>query len=165
VTPTRPATLVGITTVVAVLAWLWADLAYGSVPEIPAVAPLPLLMVAAAELVVAKVVRDRVLHRVRPDGRPPSRPLHPVQVARAAALAKASSPAGALLLGFYLGLLAWTAPRADVLAAASRDAVISGLSALAAAALVVAALVLERACRVPTPPDDTDGGAGLGSAA
>jgi hypothetical protein len=156
-TPTRPATIVAITLVTAGLAYLLAETAYGSLPQVPGTAPVPLAMVAVAELVLAKVVRDRVLRRPVRDGRPPRRPMHPVQVARAAALAKASSPAGALLLGLYGGLFAWTAPRADRLAAASDDVVASGLSALAAAALVVAALLLERACRVPMPPEDSSG--------
>jgi hypothetical protein len=42
------------------------------------------------------------------------------------------------------------------LALAESDAVVSGLTALAALALVVAALVLERACR--TPDDHEPGG-------
>jgi hypothetical protein len=155
--PTQLGTLASVALVSGVLAHLLADNAYGSLPELPAGAPVPLAMVAVVELVLAKVVRDRVMRRPSPDGRPPRRPLHPVQVARAAALAKASSPAGALLLGLYGGLFAWTAPKAGSLAAASDDVVVSGLSALAAAGLVAAALLLERACRVPTPPDDSVG--------
>jgi len=160
VRPTRLGALAGLAAVSALLAYLLAELAYGSFPAVPAGAPVPLVVVAAVELVLAKVVRDRVLHRTGPDGRPPRRPLHPVQVARAAALAKASSPAGALLLGLYGGLFVWTSQRSDTLAAAADDAVVTGLTALAAAGLLVAALVLERACRVPTPPEDD---AGLGS--
>ena len=86
--------------------------------------------------------------------------LHPVQVARAAALAKASSLTGAAVLGGYAGLLGWTAPRADTLAAAVDDLVVVSLSALAGLALLIAALLLERACRVPEPPE---AGTGLGS--
>jgi hypothetical protein len=138
----------------AALGYLLADVAYGAVPELPVSAPVTLALLALAEGGMAKVVRDRVRHKRDAAGRPPRRPLHPVQVARAAALAKASSPAGAVALGVYAGLFAWTARRSDELAAASRDAVVSGLSALAALALVVAALLLERACRVPEPPQD-----------
>jgi hypothetical protein len=159
---TRPGALVAVAVAAAVLAYVVAESAYGSLPALPSGAPVPLAVVAVVELVLARIVRDRVLHRPGRDGRPPRRPLHPMQVARAAALAKASSPAGALLLGLYAGLFAWTAPRADTLSAASRDVVVSGLSALAAAGLVLAALALERACRVPTPPDDDPR---LGSAA
>jgi hypothetical protein len=154
VTPTRPTTLLGLAVVAALLAYGLAALDYGAVPQLPGGAPVPLALVAVAELLLAKVVRDRVLRRSARPGRPPRRPMHPVQVARAAALAKASSPVGALLLGAYGGLFAWTARRASELAAARDDAVVAGLSALAAALLVGAALLLERACRVPDPPED-----------
>ncbi|HWH29522.1 MAG TPA: DUF3180 domain-containing protein [Mycobacteriales bacterium] len=156
-TPTRPGLLVLVAVVTGALAYVVADTAYGSVPDLPAGAPVSLLLVAVVELVLARVVRDRVMHRPGRDGRPPRRALHPLQVARAAVLAKASSMTGALLLGAYAGLFAWTAPRTDVLSAARGDVVVSGLSALAAAGLVVAALLLERACRVPTPPEDSSG--------
>lgn len=157
---TRLGLLGALAATAALVALLVADAAYGSLPAIPRGAAVPLLLVAVAELAAARIVRDRVQHRLRRDGQPPRRPLHPVQVARAAALAKASSPAGALLLGFYGGLFLWTVPQADTLAAASDDVVASGLAALAAAALTVAALVLERACLVPPSPDEPDAEAG-----
>lgn len=164
-TPTRPAVLLALAVVTGLLAYLAAELAYGSLPGLPAGAPVPLAVLAVFELGMAKAVRDRVLRRPPPDGRPPRRAMHPMQVARAAALAKASSAAGALLLGLYAGAFAWTVQRADALAAASDDVLVAGLSALASAGLVVAALVLEWACRVPRPPDDgREGERGLGSA-
>ena len=76
-----------------------------------------------------------------------------MQVARAAVLAKASSAGGAVLLGVYGGLLAWTLPRRDRLAASADDALVAALSAAACLGLVVSALALERACR---RPDDRD---------
>jgi hypothetical protein len=156
VKPTRIGALLALAVSTAVVVVLVAETSYGSLPGVPLLAPVPLVLLAVAELAAAKVVHDRVRHRLRPDGRPPRRVLHPMQVARAAALAKASSPAAALLLGAYGGLFLWTAPRADTLAAASDDVVASGLAALAAAGLAVAALVLERACRVPPQDEDLD---------
>jgi hypothetical protein len=85
------------------------------------------------------------------------RTLHPVQVARAAVLAKASSAGGAVLLGCYAGLLAWTLPAGLPVAVMEQDALVAGLSALASAGLVLAALALERACRTPGQDDDRDG--------
>lgn len=152
--PTRITALAALALAVAAAGYLVAEVAYGSLPGLPVGAPVTLLLLALAELVLAKVVRDRVMHRRDARGRPPRRPLHPVQVARAAALAKASSPTGAVLAGGYAGLFAWTAPRADQLAAAADDVVVSGLSALAGLLLVAGGLVLEHACRVPRPPDD-----------
>ena len=116
-------------------------------------APVTLVLLAVFELGLAKVVADRLAHRRDDRGRPRGRPLHPMQIARAAVLAKASSTTGAVLLGAYGGLLAWTLPRRAELAAAGDDALVAGLSALAALLLVVAALLLERACRTPDEPD------------
>lgn len=155
-TPTRPGTLVGLALLAGAVAFLVAQLAYGSLPQLPGSAPVTLGIVAGFELALAKAVRDRVLHRPQRPGARPRRPMHPMQVARVAALAKASSPVGALLAGIYGGLFAYTATHRR-LAAAQDDAVVSGLSALAAAALVVCALLLERACRVPPPPERPEG--------
>ena len=152
--PTRWTVLATCALVAAVLGWLLARAAYGDLPPLPGYAPLTLALFAVAETAMAKVVRDRVTGRARSG----ARPLHPVQVARAAALAKASSPTGALLLGGYLGLLLQLLPREAQ--QARDDALVCALSAAAALALVVAALLLERACR--TPEDDRLGAAGPG---
>lgn len=150
--PTRLRALLVLAVVGAGLGWLLVRAAYNDLPPLPVYAPVTLLLLAVAELGMAKVVRDRVLGRARRG----ARPLHPLQIARAAALAKASSPAGALLLGAYAGMLLVLLPKEAEQAAA--DALVSGASALAALGLVVAALLLERACRTP----DGDPGSGSG---
>jgi hypothetical protein len=160
VRPTRAGTLLAIAAVLAVLVYLAAEHAYGSLPQPPVSAALTLVLLALVELALAKVVRDRVQRRYDALGRPPRRALHPVQVAQAAALAKATSLTGAGVTGAYAGLLAWTAPRADVLAAAADDAPVAALTALAGVLLTGSALLLERAFRVPDPPEQA---AGLGS--
>ena len=152
-TPTRPGQIAALVALFAVLGYGLAETAYGRLPTLPRYAPVTLAVLAVVELGMARVVRDRVAHRLDRDGRPPGRPLHPMQVARAAVLAKASSATGAVLLGAYAGLLGWTLPRVGDLALADRDALVAGLSALAALGLVAAALVLERACRTPPTPD------------
>ena len=146
-TPTRPGVLLGTVAVFIVLGYLLVELAYGALPALPLYAPVTLVLLALVEAGMARVVRDRLAGR----GGDRSRPLHPLQVARAAVLAKASSLTGAVLLGGYGGLLAWTLPRRDELALADRDATVAGISVLACLGLVVAALLLERVCR--TPPD------------
>ena len=152
-TPTRPGPLLALVAGFAVLLYLLAETAYGSLPTLPVPAPVTLVLLAVFELGMAKVVADRLAHRRDARGRPRGRPLHPMQIARAAVLAKASSAGGAILLGAYGGLLAWTLPRRDELAAARDDTLVAGLSALAALLLVGAALLLERACRTPDDPD------------
>lgn len=153
--PTRPGPLAALVVLFALLAYGLAETAYGSLPNLPLYAPVTLVLLTITELGMAKVVRDRLAHRLDRSGRPPARKLHPMQVARAAVLAKASSTAGAVLLGAYAGLLAWTLPRRDELTVAASDALVAALSAVAALSLVVAALLLERACRTPPGPDAT----------
>ena len=147
--PTRPGTLIALVLGFGALAYLLAVVAYGDLPRLPRYAPVSGVLRAVVDAGMAKVVRDRLLHRSRRG----ARPLHPMQVARAAVLAKASSAGGAVLLGGYAGLLAWTLPRRDVLAASREDALVAGLSALACLGLVVAALLLERACLRPDRDD------------
>jgi hypothetical protein len=160
VRPTRLGTLALVALVLGALSHLLASTSsYGTLPVPTAGAPVALLVLAACELALAQVVRDRVQHRLDAAGRPPRRALHPLQVARAAALAKASSLTGAVVTGVYGGLFTWSATRSEGQAGAG-DAPVAGAAALAGVALVVSALLLERACRVPDPPDDD---AGLGS--
>ena len=150
--PTRIGTLVAVAAVCGLLAYLVAELAYGSLPVLPAFAPVSLVLLAVVEVGMARVVRDRLTGRRGADGRPRGRALHPMQVARAAVLAKASSPTGAVLLGAYAGLLGYVLPRRGELSTWANDALVSAVSAAACLALVVAALLLERACRTPSDP-------------
>jgi hypothetical protein len=153
-TPTRVRTLVAVAAVAALVSFLVARASYTALPVLPVFAPVSLVLLVVVELGMAKVVRDRVQRRSAGAlGRPPRRPLHPISVARAAALAKASSVAGALLGGAYAGIFAWAAPRRGDLPRTEGDALVAGVSTVACVALVVAALLLERACRVP-PADD-----------
>lgn len=151
---TRVSVLLQIAVVVAVLGYVLAARAFGSVP-FPSYGPAPVALLAVAELLIARVVRDRLRARVRgtAPGRPgPGKVLHPMQVARAAVLAKASSVTGAVVAGCYAGILVWTLPQRGVLASADRSAAVAGLTASASVLLVVAALVLERTCRLPEDP-------------
>lgn len=145
-TPTRWPTLLGLAVVTAALGYLLAATAYEQL-ALPSYAPATALVMALFEFGLARVVSQRVR------GRAVGRPMHPLQVARAAVLAKASSAGGALLVGFYGGYTAWTLGERDRLRTASHDAVVGGLALGASVLLVVAALLLERACRTPRPPD------------
>jgi hypothetical protein len=147
VTPTRWTNLLGTTVLTGVLGWVLADRAYGDLVSLPTYAPVTAVLIAFFELGLARVISQKVR------GRSSGRPMHPLQVARAVVLAKASSVAGALLLGLYAGFFTWTFSERDRLAAAGHDAVVSGISAGASLLLVVGALLLERACRTPPSPD------------
>ncbi|MCA1710787.1 MAG: DUF3180 domain-containing protein [Actinobacteria bacterium] len=142
-TPTRIPSLLVTVLLLGLGGYLLAELAYFDLPPLPAFAPVSLLLLTILELGMARVVHGKV------HGQTGGRPLHPLQVARAAVLAKASSLGGALLLGLYAGIFVWTFARKDTFATAGDDARVAGLSALTALTLVVAALLLERACRAP----------------
>jgi Protein of unknown function (DUF3180) len=75
---------------------------------------------------------------------------------RLLALAKASALVGALVAGVYIGFALRFAP--DYAASSdARDKVIRGVvTAVAAIVVVVGALLLERACKVPKGPDDSE---------
>jgi hypothetical protein len=148
VTPTSWRTVVAAVLTMGLLGWVLMAAAYGSLVKLPTYAAVTAGLMAVFELVLARIVSLKVR------GVPAGRPMHPLQVARAAALAKASSMAGALLLGLYAGFFVWLLPRRSRLAAADDDVVVAGLSAGACLLLLVAALLLERSCRTPEPPED-----------
>ena len=127
--------------------WLFADRAWGGLSDLPLAAPFTAGVIALFELGLARVVH----RKVRGEGG--GKPMHPLQVARAAALAKASSATGALLLGFYGGFFLWLL-RKDDNPHASHDQSVAGWSSVACLGLLVAALLLERACRTPTLRDE-----------
>ena len=79
------------------------------------------------------------------------RPVDPVVAARSVALAFATSRAGSLLIGLYLGVALMYVDHLH-----SGDVVLRASFAVVAAALalglVIVALWLERSCRLPDPP-------------
>jgi hypothetical protein len=79
--------------------------------------------------------------------------MDPLVAARSAALAMAASRTGAIVAGFYAGVAIAFAPSWDLSAARERI-VIALVTVVGAGLVVVAALWLERVCRVP--PDASD---------
>ncbi|MCW2601043.1 MAG: hypothetical protein JWM02_2872 [Frankiales bacterium] len=148
-TPTRLRTLLAMAALTGLFGWFIINLRTGDLLALPYLAPVTAGLIALFELVLAKVVRDKVR------GRSTHRPMHPLQVARALVLAKASSATGALLVGLYGGLLVWFVQH-DSLRVAASNASVAGASLAASLALVVAALLLERSCRTPGAPQNHD---------
>lgn len=142
--PTRLPVLVGTAAATAVLAWVLARVAYPALSPLPWVTGATPVLLAAAELITAGMLRARLR------GAPGTRPVHPIDVARIAALAKASSVGGAVVVGAYSGVAAAAAGARARLAVAGDDLLAAALGAGAGLLLVVAALLLERVCRVPT---------------
>lgn len=145
--PTRWPVLVLVALVAGVLGYLLDRALYNDTAVLVAgYAPATLLLLAIAEAFLARSTRARLA------GRPHTRPIHPITVARTAALAKASSPVGALGVGWYAALLAYVVPRLDAPRPA-HDARVAIAGIVTGLMLVVAALLLERVCRVPKRPD------------
>jgi Protein of unknown function (DUF3180) len=170
VKPTRPLVLLAAAVVAGVLSFggiqVWADL--GTLPGVPASAPITPAILAAIILATALAFRSRLqaqreaIERVRSGeptppllpGQRASKPVDPLQAARAAMFAKASSMVGSIVAGIYGGYGLYLLFHIEVDVYKGR-AVVCGLAVLAGVALVAAALFLEYVLRVPPiPPDD-----------
>jgi hypothetical protein len=148
--PTNPATLVVAALAAGALAWLGISRYYADIPDLTVVAGLTLAGLALVEALTARNTRARI------ERRPGIGPLNPLLVARFAVLAKASSLGAALFAGAYAGVAVWAIVERDRLRVAAENLVPSVVGVVGALALVGAALLLERACRVPPRPPEED---------
>jgi hypothetical protein len=152
--PTRTRDLVAAAVLAAVVAYVVLVVMYRWFPPITVWTGLSLLVFAAGEAGWAFYVRSKIADGEIGDstGR-----LHPLAVAKSVVIAKASAWVGTAAFGWWIGVVAYLAPRRDELQVASNDtagAVVAGISALA---LVLAALWLQHCCKSPDdPPDDLD---------
>jgi hypothetical protein len=150
VTPTRVWSLVALGAVCAVASWLGLRVAYSSLPPLPWTGVPALLLLAIAESWSGRNLRARLR------GRAGSKPIVPIAVARMAALAKASSLAGALVGGLTAGFLIYVLGSLDKSTPRS-DAFAAGCTLASAVLLVMAALYLERGCLARPLDQDDDG--------
>lgn len=123
-------------------------------PEVPWTAPIGLILVAALVGALAYATHQRI--QVRRER------IEPQRAVALLVLGKASALAGALVAGGYFAFALMFLARLD--AAAPRDRVIrSAVAIVAGIVLCIVGLLLERACKVPTEPDeDADAGEGDG---
>jgi hypothetical protein len=150
VTFTRVRDLVAAAAIAAVLVNLVLQLSYGDVPTLPQPAGTTLLAFAIAEVLLGNTLRARIRQRPR------TRPVRALTAAKAVVLAKASSLAGAITGGAWLGVLGSVLPLRSQLPAAASDTSAASIGAVCAGALVAAALWLEHCCRTPESPDDLE---------
>ena len=148
--PTRVWSLVALGAVCAVASWLGLRGAYSSLPPLPWTGVPALLLLAIAESWSGRNLRARLRGRVG------SKPIVPIAVARMAALAKASSLAGALVGGLTAGFLIYVLGSLDKSTPRS-DAFAAGCTLASAVLLVLAALYLERGCLARPLDQDDDG--------
>ncbi|WP_375480327.1 DUF3180 domain-containing protein [uncultured Jatrophihabitans sp.] len=125
--------------VVAVTVFALLRFSYSDLPPLQYVVPVPIAALAAVEFVAARRVRAAVRHD------PDAKPMAAIAIARCVALGKASSLVGAGVVGAALGLLVRLAPDLRSVRVAQNDARVGVLVLVAAALLVVAGLLLERA--------------------
>jgi len=148
--PTNAATLVVAALAAAAAAWLLISRFYQNMPELTWLPAVTLAALAVAEGVAAHTTKARIEHR------PGREPIDPLLVARFVVLAKASSLAGSLFGGFYAGLSVWLLIERQRLSHAVGDFPVALAGLVASALLVAAALWLERSCRIPAEPDESD---------
>ena len=156
---TRARDLVIAGLVAAVLVYLLVRVLYGQLPSLPTFAGVTLLVLAIVEGALGTSLRSRI----RNPGQ--GRPLQPLTAARSVALAKASSVLGAIMLGAWLGMLAYVLPRRVEIEAAADDLPSTVVGVICSAILIAAALWLEWCCRTPRdqdnqPPEHRSGAAG-----
>lgn len=154
--PTRKRDLTAATVLAAVAAYLLVVLTYRWFPPITLLTGVSLLAVAIAEAGWAFYVRSKIA-----DGEIGDAPgwLHPLAVARAVVIAKASAWVGAVVLGWWAGVLVYLLPRRGTLRVAGEDTAGAVVAAVCALALVVAALWLQHCCKSPNDPQDNVDGA------
>ncbi|ASR38364.1 hypothetical protein BAY61_28925 [Prauserella marina] len=116
------------------------QVAYGSLPRLPTFAGVTLAILAVVEGALAFVVRNMIRT---------GKVITGVWIARAVALAKASSLLGALMLGAWLAGVVYLAPRSNDITAAADDLPAAVVGAVCAGVLIGAALWLEHCCRAP----------------
>lgn len=147
--PTRRRDLVFAAAAAAIVGYLLVVWLYRWFPPITLWTGVSLLVVAGAEAGWGYVVRGRVR-----DGRigVGGGRLHPLAVARSVVTAKASAWLGALVSGWWLGVLGYLLPRRGI-RIPHEDIPGSVVAALCALALVAAALWLEHCCKSPDEPE------------
>jgi uncharacterized protein DUF3180 len=166
-TPVRRRELAALAVAITFAAWLVVRSAYQALPPFHWWLPVPLGVLAIAEVLGARTLGARLSaerENRRSPGRTPAtaaRPVEPMLVARLAVLAQASAWVGAVFAGLWAGVLLHTGPALGRLGAASGDTVTAVLGVLLAAGLTVAALVLEHVCKVPPGEDDDEPGTGV----
>jgi hypothetical protein len=148
--PTNPATLLVAGLATVAVAWLLVSHYYGDIPNIPWLPAFTVFAIAIGEAVLARTTKARI------DRRPGAAPVQALAVARYVVLAKASSLAGSIFAGFYVGLLIWLLAQRGRLTQAGADIAPTAAGVVGALALIVAALLLERACRVPKRPEEDE---------
>jgi len=148
--PTNPATLVVAALGAAAVGWIMISRSYSSFPSLTWLPAIITGGLGVLQVIAAIATKARI------DRRPGTMPVEPLTVVRYVILAKASSIVGALFAGFFLAVTIWLFAERGRLEAANTDLPPAIGNAAGAIVLLVGALLLERACRVPPQPDEDE---------
>lgn len=152
--PTRKRDLAGAVAAVAIVGYVLVGVLYRWFPPLTIWTGLSLLAVAIAEAGWAFYVRAKINDGQIGVG---VGRLHPLTVARSVVIAKASAWVGAIVAGWWLGVLVYLLPRRGELRIAGEDTPGAVVAAVSALALIVAAVWLQHCCKSPEePPDNGD---------
>ncbi|MEV0672875.1 DUF3180 domain-containing protein [Mycobacterium sp. NPDC050441] len=152
--PTRKRDLAGAVAVVAIVGYVLVGVLYRWFPPLTIWTGLSLLAVAIAEAGWAFYVRAKINDGQIGVG---GGRLHPLTVARSVVIAKASAWVGAIVAGWWIGVLVYLLPRRGELRVAGEDTPGAVVAAISALALIVAAVWLQHCCKSPEePPDNGD---------
>ncbi|UBV14528.1 DUF3180 domain-containing protein [Mycolicibacterium fortuitum] len=152
--PTRKRDLAGGVVVVAIVGYVLVSVLYRWFPPLTIWTGLSLLAVAIIEAGWAFYVRAKINDGEIGVG---AGRLHPLAVARSVVVAKASAWVGAIVAGWWVGVLVYLLPRRGELRVAGEDTPGAAVAAVSALALVVAAVWLQHCCKSPEePPDNGD---------
>jgi len=134
--------LLAVAVVSAGLTWALLEAIYSSLPPLPWTVAPALLIAAAVEAWTGYDLRSRLR------GKRAGKPVQPLQAARLLALAKASSQAGALFGGIFLGFIGYTSGSLNI-PTPRQDLIVASVTFGTCLVLIAAALYLEYCCRVP----------------
>jgi hypothetical protein len=150
--PTRKRDLAGTAVAIAIIGYLLAVVLYRWFPPITVWTGLWLLGAAIAEAGWAFYVRAKISAGQIGVG---AGRVHPLSVARGVVIAKASAWVGAIVAGWWFGVLVYLLPRRAELRVAAEDTKGVVVAVVSALALVVAALWLQHCCKSPEEPPDS----------
>ncbi|WP_135458982.1 DUF3180 domain-containing protein [Mycobacterium sp. DL99] len=152
--PTRKRDLAGTVAVVAIVSYVLIGVLYRWFPPLTLWTGLSLLAVALIEAGWAFYVRAKINDGQIGVG---AGRLHPLTVARSVVIAKASAWVGAIVAGWWIGVLVYLLPRRGELRVAGEDTPGAAVAAVSALALAIAAVWLQHCCKSPEePPDNGD---------
>lgn len=149
--PTNPASLVVGALAAAAIGWLIIANDYGGFPTITWIPALLFAGLGLLEIIAAVNTKARV------DRKPGAAPVEPLTVMRYVVLAKASSLAAAIFAGFFAAVVLWLLGQPHGTGSHPATDLPPSAGALGGGVLLlVGALLLERACRVPPQPEEDD---------